>query len=74
MDLCRADELRSLLRRAGVTVQTLTGLESVVSQRRDAFDALDDRHREALRETAVLLRGDPGVVDLSGHMLAVATA
>ena len=74
MHLFRADELRSLLRGAGLRVQTLTGLESVVSQRRDDFDDLDDHHREALRETVATLRGDPAVADLSGHMLAVGRA
>jgi 2-polyprenyl-3-methyl-5-hydroxy-6-metoxy-1,4-benzoquinol methylase len=74
MHLFRADELRTLLRQAGLSVRTLTGLESVVSQRRDEFDALDPHHRAALRDTVATLRGDPGVADLSGHMLAVATA
>jgi 2-polyprenyl-3-methyl-5-hydroxy-6-metoxy-1,4-benzoquinol methylase len=74
MHLFRVDELRRLLQRAGLTVHTLTGLESVVSQRRVKFDVLDDHHRAALRETVAALRGDPGVADLSGHMLAVATA
>lgn len=71
MHLFRADELRRLLQRAGLTVHTLTGLESVVSQRREEFNALSDVHREALQETVATLRGDPGVADLSGHMLAV---
>ncbi|GAB7013166.1 hypothetical protein JCM18549_14370 [Halolamina salina] len=74
MHLFRADELRELLQRAGLTVHTLTGLESVASQRRDEFDALGDDHREAIRGTVAALRGDPGVADLSGHMLAVASA
>lgn len=74
MHLFRAAELRELLQSAGLTVHTLTGLESIVSQRRDEFDALEDGHRDALRETVAALRGDPGVADLSGHMLAVATA
>lgn len=74
MHLFRADEFRSLLRRAGLTVRTLTGLESVVSQRREAFDALDGDQRDALRETVAAFRGDQNVADLSGHMLAVATA
>jgi len=74
MHLFRADELRSLLRSAGLRVTTLTGLESVVSQRRDGFDALADSHEAALRATVAALRGDHGVADLSGHMLAVARA
>lgn len=74
MHLFRAAELRELLQGAGLAVHTITGLESVVSQRRDEFDALEDGHRDALRETVAMLRGDPGVADLSGHMLAVASA
>jgi ubiquinone/menaquinone biosynthesis C-methylase UbiE len=74
MHLFRAAELRELLQGAGLAVHTITGLESVVSQRRDEFDALEDGHRDALRETVATLRGDPGVADLSGHMLAVASA
>jgi hypothetical protein len=74
MHLFRAAELRQLLQRAGLTVETLTGLESVVSQRRDAFDVLEDHHRDAMREANAALRGDPGVADLSGHMLAVCRA
>ncbi|MEF8800087.1 MAG: hypothetical protein V5A56_03535 [Halolamina sp.] len=63
-----------LLYRAGLTVRMLPGLESVVSQRRDEFDALNDVQREALQDAVAVLRGDPGVADLSGHMLAVTTA
>lgn len=74
MHLFRAGELRELLTRAGLAVHTVTGLESIISQRRDEFDALEEGHRDALRETVAALRGDPGVADLSGHMLAVATA
>jgi ubiquinone/menaquinone biosynthesis C-methylase UbiE len=74
MHLFRAAELRELLQSAGLTVHTVTGLESIVSQRRDEFDALEEVHRDTLRETVAALRGDPGVADLSGHILAVATA
>jgi len=74
MHLFRAHELRELLQQAGLAVHTLTGLESVASQRRTEFDALGDDHRTAIRETVETLRGDPGVADLSGHMLAVASA
>ena len=74
MHLFRAGELRELLQGAGLAVHTITGLESVASQRRDEFDALDEGHREAIGETVATLRGDPAVADLSGHMLAVATA
>jgi hypothetical protein len=59
---------------AGLSVETVTGLESVVSQRRDEFDALDGEHRDALRTAVAALRGDRGAADLSGHFLAVARA
>lgn len=74
MHLFRAAELDALLAGTGLTVETITGLEGVLSQRREEFDALDDAHREALRATAAEFRGDRGVADLSGHMLAVARA
>lgn len=74
MHLFRAEELRQLLQGAGLEVHTLTGLEGVVSQRREKFEVLDDHHREAMREANAALRGDPAVADLSGHMLAVARA
>jgi SAM-dependent methyltransferase len=71
--LFRAAELRELLQGTGLAVHTITGLESVASRRRDEFDALNEDHREAIGETVATLRGDPGVADLSGHMLAVAS-
>jgi SAM-dependent methyltransferase len=74
MHLFRVDELESLLEGAGLTVETVTGLESVFSQRREEFDELDDDHREAVRETVATLRGDRGAADFSGHFLAVARA
>jgi SAM-dependent methyltransferase len=74
MHLFRVAELEALLDDAGLTVEAVTGLESVVSQRREDFDELDDDHRGALRETVTELRGDRAVADLSGHFLAVARA
>jgi len=74
MHLFRATELESLLESADLTVEVVTGLESVVSQRRDDFDSLGESQRAALRETVHQFRGDRGVADLSGHMLAVAFA
>lgn len=74
MHLFRADELERLLAEAGLAVEAVTGLESVVSQRRAHFDALDDDQRAALRATVAALRGDRGVADLSGHLLAVGYA
>ena len=74
MHLFRVAELERLLGDAGLTVETVTGLESVVSQRRDEFDALADAHRDALRNTVEALRGDRIAADLSGHILAVTRA
>lgn len=74
MHLFRVDELEELLEAGGLQVDVVTALESVVSQRRVEFDALEEHHREALRTTVTRLREDRGVADLSGHMLAVATA
>jgi SAM-dependent methyltransferase len=72
MHLFRVAELEELLADAGLSVETVTGLESVVSQRRDEFEELTDEHREKLRETVRRLRGDRAAADLSGHFLAIA--
>lgn len=72
MHLFRAAELEGLLEEAGMSVRGLTGLESVASQRRSEFDALDGDARRAIRDTVATLRWDRGVADLSGHMLALA--
>ncbi|MFT4932810.1 MAG: SAM-dependent methyltransferase [Natronomonas sp.] len=74
MHLFRVAELERLLEGAGLSVETVTGLESVVSQRRDDFDQLTDDHREAMRESVRAFRGDRMAADLSGHILAVARA
>lgn len=74
MHLFRVAELEALLEGAGLDVETVTGLESVVSQRRADFEELTDAHREALRQTVAALRGDRCAADLSGHILAVARA
>ena len=74
MHLFRATELEELLEAADLTVETVTGLESIVSQRRDDFDSLTDAQRSALREAVAVFRGDRAAADLSGHILAVASA
>lgn len=74
MHLFRVDELERLLEDAGLTVTGITGLEGVLSQRREEFDALDASAREAIRETVASQRWDRGVADLSGHFLARARA
>lgn len=74
MHLFRVRELEALLRDAGLTVETVTGLESVCSQRRTAFGELTDAHRAAVRAAVRELREDRAAADLSGHFLAVARA
>lgn len=74
MHLFRAAELEHLLEQAGLTIETVTGLESIVSQRRDDFDELTDEHRDAIKEAVSALRGDRMAADLSGHILAVTWA
>lgn len=74
MHLFRVAELERLLESAGLTVETVTGLESILSQRRDAFDELTDEHRRAIRDAGPELRGDRMAADRSGHILAVARA
>jgi SAM-dependent methyltransferase len=74
MHLFRVEELETLLEDAGLTVTGFTGLESVLSQRREDFEALDASARDAIRETVADLRWDRGVADLSGHILATARA
>lgn len=74
MHLFRVSELEGLLDDAGLDVELVTGLESILSQRRDAFDKLTDEHREAIREAVAAFRGDRMAADLSGHILAVSRA
>lgn len=74
MHLFRVAELERLLEGAGLTVELVTGLESIASQRREDFDELDDAHRDAIRDAVGALRGDRTAADLSGHVLAVARA
>lgn len=74
MHLFRVAELEAMLADAGLSVETVTGLENIASQRRDDFDALTAAGREAIRETVRTLRGDRAAADLSGHILAVARA
>lgn len=42
----------------------MTGLESIVSQRRNAFDELTDKHRDAIRDAVREFRGDRLAADL----------
>jgi S-adenosylmethionine-dependent methyltransferase len=74
MHLFRVAELERLLDEAGLRVETVTGLESIASQRRDAFEELPEEHRDVIREAVRELREDRLAADLSGHILAVARA
>lgn len=74
MHLFRVAELESLLEGAGLTLETVTGLESIVSQRRDEFNKLSDDHRDAIRDVVRGLRCDRMAADLSGHILAITRA
>lgn len=74
MHLFRVTELETLLEDVGLTVTGVTGLEGVLSQRREEFEGLDASARDAIRETVAAQRWDRGVADLSGHFLATARA
>lgn len=72
----RAEEFRTELEAAGLTVEELRGLEAIaanVGERIDADDVSAEGY-EAVRETVAALRSDPAVVDWSNHILAVARA
>lgn len=74
MHLFRVSELTDLLSDAGCSVEGVTGLESVASQRRTDFEAFDEADRTAIRSAVAELRWDRGVADCSGHFLALAQA
>jgi SAM-dependent methyltransferase len=67
----RADEFERELTDAGLSVETLVGLEAVASNFHDALDDTSDDARESVRELAHRLREDRAVADLSEHLLAV---
>lgn len=73
----RADELERLLEDAGLTVETLVGLEGVATnldQGPDAVEELDPEVREPIERVVrdPDLREDRSVADLSEHIMAVA--
>ena len=72
MHLFRVAELEGLLEDAALCVETISGLESILSQRRDEFDKLTDVHRDTIRDAVRELREDRLAADLSGHILAIA--
>jgi SAM-dependent methyltransferase len=67
----RADELRAALEDAGVTVETLVGLEGLLSNLHERVENVDDDTEETLRALASDYREDPAVVEMSEHILAV---
>lgn len=74
LHLFRVAELEALLENAGLAVETVAGLESVASLRREGLDDLSGEKRAAVEEAVDLLREDRAVADLSSHVLAVCYA
>ena len=75
----RADEFTSLLSEAGLTVESLVGLEGLASvftagRLRETAVEFSDDERAWIRELVDSQRDDPTVVDLSAHMLTVCRA
>lgn len=69
-------QVRDLLRvdRSSEDIETVTGLESIVSQRHEDFDSLTDVQRDALREAVAVFRSNRTAADLTGHILTVVYA
>lgn len=70
----RGIELEAALEGAGISVETLVGLEGLLSNLHDRVDDLDPATEETLRTLASEYREDPAVVDMSEHILAVGRA
>lgn len=70
----RADELRDLLESAGLTVETLAGLEGPASVMAEELSDASDEALSDVRTVVETLREDPAVVDTSEHVLAVCRA
>ncbi|MFB6253963.1 MAG: class I SAM-dependent methyltransferase, partial [Halobacteriaceae archaeon] len=70
MHLFRVSELEELLASENLDVNTVTGLESIASQRRVDFDELTESHRDSIREAIRNLQGDREAAEISGHILA----
>lgn len=72
----RATEFESLLNDAGLTVDSLIGLEGLASiytpmRLRETAAELSDTEREMIRQLVRQQRNDRTVVDMSAHMLAI---
>ncbi len=72
----RAEELREAVGVAGFDVETMVGLEGIVStlQHGGTLDEVDEERLADLETVVRDTREDPTVVDVSDHMLAVARA
>lgn len=75
----RAEEFESLLNQAGLTVETLVGLEGLASlfsagRLRDTANNLSEDQLGWIHDVVNTQREDSTVVDLSAHMLAVCHA
>jgi len=70
----RADEFERELSDAGLSVETLVGLEGIASNCHDELDEATEEARDSVGDLARLLREDRTVVDSSEHLLAVCRA
>ena len=67
----RADELRTALENSGLSVNTLVGLEGLLSNLHERVDEIEPETEATLQTLASEYREDPAVVDMSEHILAV---
>lgn len=70
----RADELEAALEAAGIAVETLVGLEGLLSNLPDRLADVEPETEETLKKLANEYREDPAVVEMSEHILAVGRA
>lgn len=70
----RAAELETLLEGAGMTVETVAGLEGPASNLGDVTEELDDDQMATVADVVAGLMEDRAVADTSEHVLAVARA
>lgn len=70
----RATELEAELEAAGITVETLVGLEGLLSNLHEQISGVDAETADTLRALATEYREDPAVVEMSEHILAVGRA
>lgn len=67
----RARELEIELEEAGITVDTLVGLEGLLSNLHEKVSDVNTETEDTLRSLATEYREDPAVVEMSEHILAV---